>query len=138
MPHPHHVLVKIPSLEDPCMPRRTHPLIAAHHAARRAILDHCGYTDPAEPWLVLPLEDKTDQYWYVQSGDPCRIYFSPDADQVCRMRDAIRGTRNNSICFRSDTRWYRGSDLVLAPLDVHCEDAYVLTIFSAAMEIKNP
>jgi len=98
---------------------------------QKEIYDYFGYK---EDWVVIPIEDATDYYWYLTgegSGD--EVWFGEDKES------ALSPMYSNEIYTqRFLPKWvYRGKDYTMICVDTHTDCNKFLQIFDNTKEVKD-
>ena len=110
-------------------------LLDNYFKLQKEIYDYFGYV---EDWVVIPLEDNTEFYWYLTGEDYGHsVVYGHSKEQLMDV---------GSLNFYSATiytqrflpKWvYRGEEYTMVCADTHTDGNKFLMIFSNNLEIEN-
>lgn len=110
------------------------------------IYSYFGYE---EDWVVIPLEDNTDDFWSLSGeGRGDELTFSPDKTIMEKFLEYDRDWETAGIGDKIYTdeiytqrflpKWvYRGKDFTMVCVDTHTDGNKFLRVFDNAKEVKN-
>lgn len=117
------------------LPKDINGVVEVMEAAKNAIFVHCGYK---QDWVVFPLDDQRDAYWWVEPDERGEVRW---AESAAKLFDDKAGDYYNGNIYtqRFLKKWvFRGKKLTLAVVDTHCDGNRLLMIFDNARELKRP
>lgn len=105
-------------------------LLNKYNQVRQEIFDYFGYV---EDWCVIPLDDSTEYYWYLQGEGPGEVHFAKTAKELITQS----GNYYVNIIYtqRFLPKWvYRGKDYTMICVDTRTDGNKFLQIFDNAKE----
>jgi hypothetical protein len=104
-------------------------LLNNYFELRNQIFAYFGYV---EDWRVLPLDDSTDYYWYLEGDGPGSVHFA-DSEKELKNQEGNYYV-NEIYTQRHLKKWvYRGEQYTMVVVDGTDENKF-LKIFSNANE----
>lgn len=107
-------------------------LLKKVEAAQQAVFDYFGYV---EDWVVIPLDDGTGYFWYLEdpNGEGGSVCFA-DTEEELESQDGNYYT-NEIHTQRHLPKWvYRGEEYTMVCVDTHTDGNKFLQIFDNAKE----
>lgn len=99
---------------------------------QKQLFEYFGYV---EDWAVIPLDDSTMYYWYLDGEGPGTVHF---ADTEAELISQSGNYYENEIYTqRHLSKWvYRGKDYTMVVVDTHTDGNKFLQIFDNSKERK--
>lgn len=110
-------------------------LIEDYKKALQAIYDHVGFT---EDWVVCPIDDKTEHYWYLSNtkGAGFVIYIEEDRQNLKQALENLEYYKDEIYTQRFYKKWvYRGEDFTLVMCNPGVDGMKWFTLFDNKLQI---
>ncbi len=112
-------------------------ILKQYFELQKQIYDYFGYV---EDWVVIPLEDSTDSYWYLEQKEDGsgKIAYS---DVPFEIEKVIEGDFYSGHIYtqRFLPKWvYKGSDYTMVCVDTRTDSNKFLQVFDNKKELINP
>ena len=107
-------------------------LIENFNKATQSLYDHVGFV---EDWVVLPIDDQTDQYWIVDEAEQEWVKYAETTEGLFSAVDSYY--LNEIYTQRFYPKWvYRGEFLTMIMVDTRTDGNKFFQFFDNAKEIK--
>lgn len=113
-------------------------LLREYFDLQEQIYDYFGYK---EDWVVIPLEDSTEYYWYVQQDERGygTVSFSSKPLTAELISEGAEFYQHEIYTQRFLSKWvYRAEDYTMICVDTRTDGNKFLQVFDNSKELTNP
>lgn len=116
---------------------RTMELLKQYFDLQKRVYDHFGYE---ENWVVIPLQDQTDCYWFLIEDAAGRgsCVYSDEPLTLESVREGKRIYGGSIYTQRFLPKWvYRAADFTMVCVDTHTDGNKFLMVFDNGKECRD-